>query len=99
MGLSLTGAGEVPALDGVAGAGVHPARGLGLVAAKHTERGCQHPWGPLPIARGGSLQHGGLFRAKEWKDRILGQGGNSIHDPRTALSPEEREEQGKESVQ
>lgn len=58
--LSLTGAGEVPALDGVACARVHPARGLGLIAAKDKERGCQQlrgPREPLPIAGEGSLQH------------------------------------------
>lgn len=54
---SLTGAGEVPALDGVACAGVHPARGLCLVAVKDKEWGYQHPWGPRephPVAREGS---------------------------------------------
>ena len=58
---SLTSAGEVPALDGVACAGVHPARGLGLITAKDKEWGCQHPRGPKEpprIAGEGSLQDG-----------------------------------------
>lgn len=45
---SLTSTGEVPALDGVACAGVHPARGLGLIAVEDKERGCQHPGSPFP---------------------------------------------------
>lgn len=75
-GLSLTGTGEVSALDGVARAGVHPARGLGLVAAKDKEWGCQHPRGPrepLPISGEGSLQHRGLFQPKGGDFRERGE--------------------------
>lgn len=39
----LTGAGEMPALDGVTCAGVHPARGLGLVAVKDKEQAVSAP--------------------------------------------------------
>lgn len=72
-GLSLTCAGEVPALDGVARARVHPARGFGVVAVKDKDRGdVSTPGGlrsPLPIAGEGSWHHRGLLQPKE---RILG---------------------------
>lgn len=98
---TLTGAGEVPTLDGVACARVHPARGLGLIAAKDKEWGCQRlggPREPLPIAGEGSLQRGGLFQPKEWKDGILGKEGNDIHQAGRAVSPKERGERRDDHV-
>lgn len=61
-GLSLTGAGEVPALDGVTRAGVHPARGLGLVAVKDKVGGSEHPGG----LREGSLAGWGLGNTRKF---------------------------------
>lgn len=44
----LTGTGEVPTLDGVTCAGVHPARGLGLVAVKDKEQSVSAAGIPAP---------------------------------------------------
>lgn len=61
-GPSLTCAGEVPALDGVTRAGVHPAGGFGVVAARDKDRGAvSTPEGalrPLPTPGQGSWHHG-----------------------------------------
>lgn len=70
----LTCTGEVPALDGVARAGVHPAGGFGVVAVKDKDkdkRGCQDPGGvqkPLPLHR----HHGDTSPAKRGDSREEG---------------------------